>query len=216
VKIFNNFLRQDHDVATIIQAEQDFAQTYSHKLKRPDDVNKDLSSIVERLRRKQHTDDDDLTEYYDQIHAKVTHDQSVKKKNHVIQLDRVPESSAAVYQTIGRNGRRDNIKDEVTELHSLLANKHTILGPEGGSVEHNLPTSSNHSFNNEDSSQSSGLQDDELACKVCSVRFQTEKTLKLHVEKKHLPSTQVYPCPSCNETFLQPGAVIRHLSNDHK
>lgn len=47
-------------------------------------------------------------------------------------------------------------------------------------------------------------------------RFTTEKTLKIHIEKKHIPSTVVHQCPSCQETFLQPAAVLRHLSNVHK
>lgn len=49
-----------------------------------------------------------------------------------------------------------------------------------------------------------------------NLRFDTEKTLKLHTDMKHTPSTYVYTCPSCPKTFMQPGAVIRHLCNDHK
>lgn len=33
---------------------------------------------------------------------------------------------------------------------------------------------------------------------------------------KHIPSTYVYQCPACSQTFSQPAAVYRHLSNDHK
>jgi hypothetical protein len=113
------FNHQDHDISTIIQAEQEFSQTYNFKLKKPEDINKDLSSIVERLRRKQNADEEDLddeqkiklTEYYEQIHYKVRQDQNLKK-NHVIQLERVPESNAAVYQTVNKTNR-ENIKDEV-------------------------------------------------------------------------------------------------------
>ena len=48
------------------------------------------------------------------------------------------------------------------------------------------------------------------------LRFETEKTLRLHLEMKHIPSTYVYQCPACSQTFSQPAAVYRHLSNDHK
>uniref|UniRef100_T1GDC5 C2H2-type domain-containing protein n=1 Tax=Megaselia scalaris TaxID=36166 RepID=T1GDC5_MEGSC len=55
----------------------------------------------------------------------------------------------------------------------------------------------------------------ENSCNICHSKFSTEKTLKLHIQTKHISSNLVYPCPSCQLTFLQPAAVYRHLSNFH-
>lgn len=48
------------------------------------------------------------------------------------------------------------------------------------------------------------------------MNFGTDKTLQLHVQKYHVPSTYVYPCPSCTRTFLRPSAIMQHLNVDHK
>lgn len=49
-----------------------------------------------------------------------------------------------------------------------------------------------------------------------NLTFQTQKTLELHIQKHHSSSAFVFQCPACSLTFLQPAAVIRHLSKDHK
>lgn len=91
----------------------------------------------------------------------------------------------------------------------MLQKSNTVLGPDGkvlslfNSPERN-GSASNDSFKNQ------------LKCKVCNILFETEKTLKLHLEMKHLPSTFVYQCPSCPQKFSSSAAVIKHLSNDHK
>lgn len=91
----------------------------------------------------------------------------------------------------------------------MLQKSNTVLGPDGKVL--NL-------FN---SSEQNGLSSDQpvssqIKCKVCNILFETEKTLKLHLEMKHLPSTFVYQCPSCPQKFSSSAAVIKHLSNDHK
>lgn len=48
------------------------------------------------------------------------------------------------------------------------------------------------------------------------MNFETEKTLRLHMQKNHVTSTYVYPCPSCTLTFLRPFAVMQHLNTVHK
>lgn len=87
----------------------------------------------------------------------------------------------------------------------MLKKSDSILGPDGKIINH-------LNFNNENVSSSTGS----LACKVCSIQFETEKTLKLHLEMKHLPSAYVYQCPSCPQKFSSSAAVLKHLSNDHK
>ena len=87
----------------------------------------------------------------------------------------------------------------------MLKKSSSILGHDGKIINQ-------HNLNNEKVSSSTGS----LACKVCNVQFETEKTLKLHLEMKHLPSAYVYQCPSCPEKFSSSAAVLKHLSNDHK
>lgn len=55
-----------------------------------------------------------------------------------------------------------------------------------------------------------------LTCKICHLQFETEKTLKLHLEIKHSPCTYVYQCPCCIQKFSSSATVLKHLSNDHK
>lgn len=94
----------------------------------------------------------------------------------------------------------------------MLLKSNTVLGPDGKVL--NL-------FNSDDRNGSPAPSNDELknlplTCQVCSLTFETEKTLKLHLQLKHLPSTYVYQCPSCSQKFSSSAAVIKHLSNDHK
>lgn len=85
----------------------------------------------------------------------------------------------------------------------------TVLGPDGKVL--NL-------FKAASTSSSPAPPDLEMPfiCQICSLPFETEKTLKVHVEMKHLPSSFVYQCPSCSKRFSSTAAVIRHLGNDHK
>lgn len=91
----------------------------------------------------------------------------------------------------------------------MLQKTNTVLGPDGKVL--NL-------FNSAEANGSpvSSMEGSEYKCQVCSLPFETEKTLKLHLEMKHLPSTYVYQCPSCPQKFSSSAAVIKHLSNDHK
>lgn len=53
--------------------------------------------------------------------------------NIILQLNSVPESSAAVYQTLKvRDG--DNIRDEVNEVHEMLENNNVVLDPNGKAI----------------------------------------------------------------------------------
>ncbi|XP_062537810.1 uncharacterized protein LOC134206139 [Armigeres subalbatus] len=220
----------DQDIATILQAEQD-SQNKAKKV-HADILNKDLSSIIERLRRKQHKLSAELsmTDYYDKVNHKLTQD-DLSRQQHVLQLDRVPTSEAAVFQTV-RLGVVDCMRTQVGELDNLHHNNNnTVLGPDGKVVEpQSRPQStlpvirapSEQYFKPIELEKETKGDDESMdktavySCQECNLQFDTEKTLKLHSDMKHTPSTYVYTCPSCPKTFLQPGAVIRHLCNDHK
>lgn len=220
----------DQDIATILQVEQD-SQNKSKKA-HADILNKDLSSIIERLRRKQHKLSAELstTDYYDKINHKLTQD-DLSRQQHVLQLDRVPTNEAAVFQTV-RLGVVDCMRTQVGELKSLNNNNNnTVLGPDGKVLEpQSRPQSTLPIIRGpeeqyfkpieleKDGKESVESSDKQTAysCQECNLQFDTEKTLRLHIDMKHTPSTYVYTCPSCAKTFLQPAAVIRHLCNDHK
>lgn len=219
----------DQDIATVLQAEQD-SQSKAKKA-HADILNKDLSSIIERLRRKQHklsTTELSVTDYYDKINHKLTQD-DLSRQQHLLQLDRVPSTKAAVFQTV-RLGVVDSMRAQVGELETLNNNNNdTVLGPDGKVIQQmqSRPKStlpiirgpSEQYFRPIELEPEERLDEEKPAgynCQECNLQFDTEKTLKLHKDKKHTPSTYVYTCPSCPQTFMQPGAVIRHLCNDHK
>ncbi|CRK95105.1 CLUMA_CG008583, isoform A [Clunio marinus] len=208
---------QVQDISTIIQAEQEINNNPNGAagiLPGADDKSKDLSGIVERLLWKQHQSrTSNLNDFYDQIHTskKVNHDDSMSssQKSQTLKLNRVNDSDIAVYQSLHLDNDNSNMKDEINEVHKMLTKSNTVLGPDGKVL--NLFTSID-----KDGSQQSTTQELSLKCQVCNLPFETEKTLKLHLELKHLPSTYVYQCPSCSQKFSSSAAVIKHLSNDHK
>lgn len=161
-----------------------------------------------------------LTDFYDQVDKKLTKEQVLKRK-HTLQLDRVPHSNVAVYQTLKSNYKnqgRDNMRNEVEEVHEMMANNKNVLGPDGKILNKSKNISINNiaEWDEDDDDDDAEENDDELSCNICHSKFSTEKTLKLHIQTKHISSNLVYPCPSCQLTFLQPAAVYRHLSNFHK
>lgn len=181
--------------------------------------NKDLSSIIDRLIQREHENSImDLTDFYDQVDKKLTKEQVLKRK-HTLQLDRVPHSNVAVYQTLKSNYKhqgRDNMRNEVEEVHEMMANNKNVLGPDG-KILSNTSKPINVPFDMKDWEEEEEEEDDDnISCNICHSKFTTEKNLKLHIQAKHISSNLVYPCPSCQLTFLQPAAVYRHLSNFHK
>jgi uncharacterized C2H2 Zn-finger protein len=93
----------------------------------------------------------------------------------------------------------------------MLKKSNTVLGPDGKVL--NLFNSTSR---NDSPARSTEEHDVPLTCQVCNLPFETQKTLKLHLEMKHLPSTYVYQCPTCTQKFSSSAAVLRHLSDDHK
>ncbi|XP_059615157.1 zinc finger protein 800 isoform X2 [Phlebotomus argentipes] len=206
----NGFI--DQDISTIIQAEQEYTN-YSVKDKPPEAVGKDLSSIIDRLTAKKSVERImRLSDFYDRVHHKLTQDEVIQR-NHVLQLDRTPGSSVAVYQTV-KQPDTDSMRVEVEEVRGLLMDNKAVLGPDGKAIQLNDIPPLPPILNLDDLDASSSRET--VSCKICHMKFVTEKTLKLHLEAKHIHSTYVYQCPACPQTFLTPAAVIRHLSNDHK
>lgn len=197
---------QQQDISTIIEAEE---QLNSNNVNvnngiLEDNKSKDLSGIVERLLWKQHqTRNSNVNDFYGEIN----HD-SPSPKSHptTLKLDRVNDSGIAVYQSLQHdNDNNSSMRDELAEVHKMINKSNTILGPDGKVLNLFKSTTPN------------GMSADEsYTCQVCNENFDTEKTLKIHLELKHLPSTMLYQCPSCPQKFSTSGAVFKHLSNDHK
>lgn len=154
------------DVATIIQKEQDFVNySTTNDNKNTENSNKDLSSIVERLlKREQANSVMKLSDYYDQVNNKLTQDELLRKK-HEIQLDRVPNSNVAVYQTIKRENC-DNIKKEVTEVNDLI-HKRTVIGSDGKVIVNDKKVVKNNSVESRFKENKKNVDSEEVSCDVC-------------------------------------------------
>ncbi|XP_013102480.2 zinc finger protein 800 [Stomoxys calcitrans] len=207
---------------------------------------RDLSKIIERL-KKVDVSAQPATQHHPTVQKSNDHestevqphksDATANEERHkdnssdpILHLESVPTSSQAVYQTFKPINACDSIRTEVNEVHNLLSNRNSMIGPDGKAVM----------------SQSFCLVDDpskaldceaegtalsplnaleeinplgrrtHISCDICQISFQTQKTLSIHIQKKHSSSTYVFQCPTCSMTFLQPAAVIRHLANEHK
>lgn len=214
----------DQDVATIVQADQDYYDSHvttvigSGPASKPV---KDLASIIDRLVRKEQTGRSmNLSDLYQQATEKVALDKQ-KQTQPVLRFDTVSASRVAVFQTVKEEGPiiGDTMKQEVEETFALSENKKVTVGENGKAVPAEV-------------AEKSIVH----GCDICMVlnmiryldyetnatffagkaSFTTEKTLRLHIKAKHIKSTFVFSCPSCAQTFSKPSAVIRHLINDHK
>lgn len=98
------------------------------------------------IRKQKSKRESKLSDFYEQIEQKFLNQQNNLKTeingssgvlngndNIVLQLNKVPESSAAVYQTLKIN-ENDNIRDEVNEVHEMLENNNVVLDPNGKAV----------------------------------------------------------------------------------
>ncbi|ALC46114.1 CG10979 [Drosophila busckii] len=163
---------------------------------------RDISGVIERLRREKAP-----------TAAAAAGKQPVSP---VLQLESVPSSSQAVYQTI-KLEQDDSIKTELNEVHHMLNAGQAIVGPDGKPVSSQLYERPGGSDSAETPEQSvSDETETNIFCEICNSTFQTQKTLELHIQKHHSSSAFVFQCPACSLTFLQAAAVIRHLSKDHK
>ncbi|XP_030370896.1 zinc finger protein 800 [Scaptodrosophila lebanonensis] len=159
---------------------------------------RDLSGVIERLRREKAPS-------------------TVPSSPTVLQLESVPTSSQAVYQTVKRE-HADSIKTEINEVHDMLNNDRTIVGPDGKALTSNQYERQGGGSDSGETAEQSVSDETEtnIICEICNLTFQTNKTLEVHIQKHHSSSAFVFQCPACSLTFLQAAAVIRHLSKDHK
>lgn len=109
--------RQDQDISTIIQAEQEINNNpcsiaASVSDSNGDEKSKDLSSIIERLMQKQHQSRSvKLTDLYDQIDQKLAQDEN-SRESHTLKLDKLGNANA-VYQTLQPVEEHSDTKVEV-------------------------------------------------------------------------------------------------------
>ncbi|XP_070503672.1 putative leucine-rich repeat-containing protein DDB_G0290503 [Chironomus tepperi] len=203
----NGFMVQD--VTAIIEAEQkNNNNPIIGVLPGTNDKSKDLSGVVEHILWKQHqsgsSNATDVLNQINSINQSSFHLESVNNSQQTLLLNPVNESDIAVYQSLQTESNNSKMEDEIKEVHNMLKKSNSVLGPDGKIINQ-------LNLNNEKTSSSNGS----LVCKVCNVQFETEKTLKLHLEMKHLPSSYVYQCPSCTQKFSSSATVLKHLSNDH-
>ncbi|XP_046804995.1 zinc finger protein 800 [Lucilia cuprina] len=183
--------------------------------------NRDLSTVIERLKRVEVSPECSKNNILSMEHIINPSPPEPKAPDPVLELERVSTTAHAVYQTLKMQNDSDSIKTELDEVHNLLSNQKTMIGSDGKVIiSPTLITYTAKSGND-----SNGLNEINykvttvlggISCEICKMTFQTEKTLKIHVQKKHTSSTYVFQCPTCSMTFLQPAAVIRHLANEHK
>lgn len=74
---------------------------------------RDLSGVIERLRREK------------------APKQVRRTSPTVLQLESVPTSSQAVYQTVKVQDQHDSIRTELDEVHRMLNPNDTVVGPDG-------------------------------------------------------------------------------------
>lgn len=130
----NNGEGFSQDISTIVQAEGDFIGS----AKNNKNNEKDLSSIIERLIKREKTSRlRKLSDFYEQVNKKLTQEELLQTR-HVLHLDVVPESNVAVYQTAENvHDTGDSIKSEVTEIQDISDKSRIVLGPDGKVVSPN-------------------------------------------------------------------------------
>lgn len=177
----HNFFRSDgfidQELSTIINAEQEYVQPNlsqaNVKLKKTNksqtDVRrKDLTSIVEKLLSKQK---DNcllkLTDFYDQINTKLTQEDILVKYSN-LQLDNIPDSNVAVYQSLDIKQEEQTIKTEVNEIHQLLLKNETVLGPDGKSISLNTsPETPNIIHDDSEDPNTQNYEIEPFSCDIC-------------------------------------------------
>lgn len=247
-----SFPFQPHDIKTQMQVDEsnirEVQLTGNGFGQRQQSGPKDLGGVVERLLSKQHLAGTlKMSDYYEQVHSKVTMDDIMRRKQ-VIHLDAIDSSSVAKYQTVQMDANHievastDMMKQQVNEVAKLLANDRVMMDADGKACQM-TEAQAKRARDNEgscdtiidienidllchvnDEGEQIGDRDSGGAvvpaarhqCGICDDRFETEKTLRLHIQRRHITSTKVFQCPSCSKTFLQPALVISHLSNVHK
>lgn len=112
---------------------------------------RDLSGVIERLRREK------------------APTAAGKQLPPVLQLESVPTSSHAVYQTI-KLEQDDSIKTELNEVHLMLNPEQTIVGPDGKAMnphQYERPSGSDSAETPEQSV--SDETETNILCEICKI-----------------------------------------------
>ncbi|XP_073943117.1 uncharacterized protein isoform X2 [Choristoneura fumiferana] len=138
-----------------------------------------------------------------------------------VTLQKIPNSSIAVFQSHSAEKRSDNMQAQVQELDSILSQDRAVLQKDGSfNVQSSLNAIKNGDSDNDNVIQISDDDDSDDGrvpkCKICDMQFSTQKTFKFHMKYKHLESRLVYPCPDCFEIFSTSWSVYRHLFKVHR
>lgn len=134
----------DRDVATIVQAEQDFTAKIKTVMPSGKSPTKDLTSVIERLLRREHAVRP-VANHQDAVNSvQPSEIATVPKTNEmvVLQFDKVKTSECAVFQTVRTESAvqpdeiitptANSISAEVNEMHNLQADDDCkTLGPDG-------------------------------------------------------------------------------------
>ncbi|KAM7361173.1 uncharacterized protein ACRADG_010323 [Cochliomyia hominivorax] len=135
-----------------------------------------------------------------------------------LQLERVSTTPHAVHQTLKMINGPYSEKTELDKVNNCSTNKNIFIDADAKPLMLSDILSFASSECNRLDNNNCKIIDllPEIPCELCKMPFQTEKSLRMHVQKKHESNTYVFQCPTCSITFLQPAAVIRHLANEHK
>ncbi|XP_022825330.1 uncharacterized protein LOC111355577 [Spodoptera litura] len=183
------------------------------------------ASLKENVENDKETDDADdrvpLTKDLTAIVEKIAKNKGVYQNNNEepeIALQKIPNSSVAVFQSVqsSEDRQNENMKAQVNELDSILSRDIAVLQSDG-----NFKVKSSVSEESDNVIQISDDEDNNdvtnvLKCKICDMQFSTQKTLKFHMKYKHVETRLVYPCPDCLEIFSTSWSVYRHLFKVHR
>ncbi|KAH9635675.1 hypothetical protein HF086_003399 [Spodoptera exigua] len=108
------------------------------------------------------------------------------------------------------------MKAQVNELDNILSRDIAVLQSDGNfKVKSSVSEESDNVIQISDDEDNNDVTDI-LKCKICDIQFSTQKTLKFHMNYKHVETRLVYPCPDCLEIFSTSWSVYRHLFKVHR
>lgn len=105
------------------------------------------------------------------------------------------------FKIIYNNGI-DFLNFKVMEMHKIIDNQNATLASDGKIV----PSEEEFNFSH----------GKEQTCEFCGNIFATRKSLNSHIRHKHNNFNITYPCLDCENSFVTPWGVLRHLTNVHK
>ncbi|KAI8424397.1 hypothetical protein MSG28_002914 [Choristoneura fumiferana] len=105
-----------------------------------------------------------------------------------VTLQKIPNSSIAVFQSHSAEKRSDNMQAQVQELDSILSQDRAVLQKDGSfNVQSSLNAIKNGDSDNDNVIQISDDDDSDDGrvpkCKICDMQFSTQKTFKFHMKK---------------------------------